>query len=248
MTAHLYRLPEAALSGRAAGDLLTLDGPEGHHAATVKRARVGQELLLSDGSGLLARAVVETLGVGELGLRVVDVSGAPGRSGPRFVLVQALAKGGRDEQAVETATEYGVDEILPWQARRCVVVWRGERGEKSRRKWESVAAAAAKQSRRPTVPPVADVVDTRALLDRVGRAALTLVLHEDAGAALAGHDLPADGDVLLVVGPEGGIDPDELAALAGAGATPVRLGPTVLRSSSAGPAALAVLSAAHRWR
>jgi 16S rRNA (uracil1498-N3)-methyltransferase len=164
------------------------------------------------------------------------------------VLVQALAKGDRDEQAIEAATELGVDEVVPWQAGRSIVVWRGERAAKAHRKWGSVVLAAAKQSRRATVPVVAPVAHRRGVTELVRQASLALVLHEDASTALATVALPPDGDVLLVVGPEGGIAPDELEAFTGAGARAVRLGDTVLRSSSAGPAALAVLSAAGRWR
>jgi 16S rRNA (uracil1498-N3)-methyltransferase len=164
------------------------------------------------------------------------------------VLVQALAKGGRDELAVETATELGVDEVVPWQAARSVVQWRGERGTKARAGWESIARAAAKQSRRARVPAIAALASSADVQARMGGAALAVVLHEDADAALAGMLLPSAGDVVLVVGPEGGITPDELELFGGAGAMVCRLGPHVLRSSTAGPAAIAVLSAAVRWR
>lgn len=177
------------------------------------------------------------------------------------MLVQALAKGGRDEQAVETATELGVDEIIPWQAERSVVVWAGERGERSRQRWLATARAAAKQSRRAVVPVIREVLTTPQLAaalsrDRAGdekadAARAALLLHEDADRPLAGVPLVADGipgELLVLVGPEGGNGPDEVAALVAAGACPVRLGPHVLRTSSAGAAALAVLSARlHRW-
>jgi 16S rRNA (uracil1498-N3)-methyltransferase len=137
---------------------------------------------------------------------------------------------------------------VPWQASRSIVQWRGERADKARRKWESTVVAAAKQSRRARVPVVADLVTTKALAARVTGAAAAYVLHEDATRSLATQVLPATGDVLVVVGPEGGITPEEVAAFEAAGALTVRLGDTVLRSSSAGPAAIAVLSAAARWR
>lgn len=247
MTAHLFRLPPGTLGELTTGSTVMLGGAEGHHAATVKRTGVGEEILVADGSGLLATARVCEVGSGELRLEIVDLrEGAV--AGPRLVLVQALAKGGRDEQAVEAATELGVDGVLAWQAERCIVRWRGERAEKSLAKWRSVAAAAAKQSRRATVPTVEGPVSSAGLADLVRASALSVVLHEDAEEPLAGLDLPADGDVLVVVGPEGGISPGELEAFSAAGARQVRLGPTVLRSSSAGPAALAVLNAVSRWR
>jgi 16S rRNA (uracil1498-N3)-methyltransferase len=163
--------------------------------------------------------------------------------------VQALAKGGRDEQALESATELGVDEVVPWSSARSVVVWRDpNRAAKGRQRWQAVAAAATKQSRRARVPDVAAPASTRQVAERLAAADLALVLHEKATTPVASVALPGGGEVVLVVGPEGGIAPDELAAFVAAGATAVRLGREVLRSSSAGPAALAVLSAAQRWR
>ncbi|MFL6151318.1 MAG: 16S rRNA (uracil(1498)-N(3))-methyltransferase [Ornithinibacter sp.] len=247
MTLPLHLLATEALAGRGAGDVVVLDGPEGRHAATVRRTRVGEHLLLTDGAGLRVEGEVVAVGVGTLDLRVVSVGSDP-EPEPRFVLVQALAKNDRDDQAVEAATECGVDEVVPWQASRSVVQWRGERGEKARRKWDAVLVAATKQSRRTRRPALAPTATTADVAARVRASAAAFVLHEDATVPLVGVTLPDAGDVLVVVGPEGGIAPDELTALEDAGAVVVRLGSTVLRSSSAGPAALAVLSARSRWR
>jgi len=247
VTLPLFLVPPDRLASAGVGSTVVLDGPEGRHAATVRRVGVGEQVLLADGSGLRVTGAVVAAASSELTVRVVDVSREP-EPQPRFVLVQALAKGDRDDQAVEAATEYGVDEVVPWQAARCIVQWRGERGEKARRKWESTVLAASKQSRRSRVPVVAQLVTTRALAQRVGVASAAYVLHEEATDSLAAQRLPDHGDVLLVVGPEGGITPEEVATLEAAGAVAVRLGDTVLRSSSAGPAALAVVSAARRWR
>jgi 16S rRNA (uracil1498-N3)-methyltransferase len=247
VTAPLFFLDHGSLADAAAGSIVVLAGAEGRHAATVRRIGAGESVLLADGSGRRATAVVQRVDRAELQLVVESVEQVPAPQ-PRFVLVQALAKGDRDEQAIEAATELGVDEVVPWQAGRSIVVWRGERAAKAHRKWGSVVLAAAKQSRRATVPVVAPVAHRRGVTELVRQASLALVLHEDASTALATVALPPDGDVLLVVGPEGGIAPDELEAFTAAGARAVRLGDTVLRSSSAGPAALAVLSAAGRWR
>ena len=247
MTLPLYLLDPQALAGRGVGDVVVLDGPEGRHAATVRRTRVGAHLLLTDGVGLRVQGEVVAVGSGTLDLRVLSVSHDPEPT-PRFVLVQALAKNDRDDQAIEAATECGVDEVVPWQASRSVVQWRGERGAKARRKWDAVLVAATKQSRRTRRPILAATAGTTDVAARVRDAASAFVLHEDATVPLAGVTLPDAGDVLVVVGPEGGITPDELAVLQDAGAVVVRLGSTVLRSSSAGPAALAVLSARLRWR
>lgn len=247
MTLPLFLVEPGRLDGVAPGSRLLLDGAEGRHAATVRRIAAGEQVLLADGRGIKVTARVVAARKVELDLVVLGVEQEP-EPQPRLVLVQALAKGDRDDQAIESATELGVDEVVPWQASRSIVQWRGERGEKSRRKWEAVISAAAKQSRRSRVPAVADLVTTAELCGRIHGADAAYVLHEDAIAPLAAQALPAHGDVLVVVGPEGGITPDELAAFEQAGAVATRLGSTVLRSSSAGPAALAVLSAAGRWR
>lgn len=247
MTLPLHLVAPAALAGRGVGDVVVLDGPEGRHAATVRRTRVGEHLLLADGEGVRVEGEVVSVGAGTLDLRVVSVASDPEPS-PRLVLVQALAKNDRDDQAIEAATECGVDEVVPWQASRSVVQWRGERGEKAWRKWDAVLVAATKQSRRTRRPMLAPAASTADLRARISCAAAAFVLHEDARMPLATVTLPASGDVVVVVGPEGGISPDELATFEAAGAVPVRLGSTVLRSSSAGPAALAVLSAMSRWR
>jgi 16S rRNA (uracil1498-N3)-methyltransferase len=230
------------------GDTGVLDGPEGRHAATVKRLRPGEELLLADGRGGLAHAVVEDVAKDALGLRVV------GRSllsppAPRVVLAQALVKGERGELAVELATEAGVDAVLPWRAARCVARWEaGPRGEKALARWRTTVREAAKQARRSWVPVVEEPMTTAALVERVTAAAAALVLHESADRGIADVALPADGDLLLVVGPEGGITGDELDALVAAGAQAVRLGPEVLRASTAAAVALGALGVlTGRW-
>jgi 16S rRNA (uracil1498-N3)-methyltransferase len=229
------------------GDACTLDGPEGHHAATVARLRVGEELLLGDGRGGTATAVVTAVGRGTLALSI-RTRGYAGAPDPRLVVVQGIAKGERGELAVQAMTEVGVDEIAPWAAARSVVRWQGERGERSRQRWAATAREAAKQSRRPWLPSVADTASTAGVTGRLGAAAAAYVLHEEATARLSTVPLPSSGEIVLVVGPEGGIAPVELAAFEAAGAVPVRLGDAVLRTSTAGAAALAVLSTRlARW-
>lgn len=247
MTAPLFLVAAGALDGVAEGALVRVDGAEGRHAVTVRRIAPGERVDVADGEGLLVRGQVADAGRDGLDVRVTAVESLPSPS-PRFVLVQALAKGGRDELAVETCTELGVDEVVPWAAERSVVQWRGERGDKARKGWADTARAAAKQARRGRVPAVADPVDLRGLAERAAGSTCALVLHEAATNPLTTVALPETGDVLLVVGPEGGISDRELDVLAAAGAHPVRLGSTVLRSSTAGAAALSVLSARlGRW-
>ncbi|HYN28831.1 MAG TPA: 16S rRNA (uracil(1498)-N(3))-methyltransferase [Dermatophilaceae bacterium] len=247
MTLPLYLVPGEHLAHLGPGDVLTVAGPEGHHAATVRRTRVGERLRLADGSGRVVLGEVRRVAAGSLDVRVEEVAEEPAPS-PRLVLVQALAKGDRDLLAVEAATELGVDEVVPWQAARSVVQWRGERGERAWRKWDAAVVAATQQSRRTRRPLLAPVVTTAELARRVAGGGTAYLLHEEAGQRLATRALPPAGDVLLVVGPEGGVGEEEAATLTAAGAVPVRLGDTVLRSSTAGPAALAVLSALSRWR
>ncbi|RIV35644.1 16S rRNA (uracil(1498)-N(3))-methyltransferase [Micromonospora radicis] len=222
---------------------MVLDGPEGHHAATVQRLRVGEELLLADGRGGTASAVVTAVGRGALDVEVTG-RGYVDAANPRLVVVQGIAKGDRGELAVQAMTEVGVDEIVPWAAGRSVVQWRGERGVRARAKWVATAREAAKQARRAWLPVVAGAPDesTRSVARRISGAAAGFVLHEEATDRLTTAELPDHGEIVLVVGPEGGVAPAELSAFQEAGARPVRLGASVLRTSTAGVAALAVLA------
>jgi 16S rRNA (uracil1498-N3)-methyltransferase len=225
----------------------TLDGPEGRHAATVRRLRPGERLELGDGRGGAAPAVVTAVRAGALAVEVATpvYERAPD---PRLVVVQALAKGDRGELAVQAMTEAGVDVVVPWSASRSVVQWRGERGERARERWVATAREASKQCGRAWLPEIGPVRDTAAVAERLRSAAAALVLDTAGAVPLSTVDLPAAGEIVVVVGPEGGIAPDELAAFTAAGAVPVRLGPTVLRTSTAGVAALAVLATRlARW-
>ena len=225
---------------------VVLDGAEGRHAATVTRLQVGEAVVLTDGAGRRGEGVVRTTGRDRLEVDVRTVADVPGRQ-PRFVVVQALPKGDRGEVAVETLTEVGADVVVPWAAARCVTRWRDARGEKALARWRTTAAAAAKQARRSRFPEVTALAGTADVVARLGVAAAGVLLHEEADLPLAGLSLPTAGDVVVVVGPEGGISPDELAEFQGTGATAYRLGDTVLRTSTAGTAALAVLSARGPW-
>jgi 16S rRNA (uracil1498-N3)-methyltransferase len=242
MTPALFLVPDLGC-----GDRLTLAGPEAHHAATVKRLAVGELVLLSDGRGGLAEARAVQVGRAEVLFEVLGRRLLPAPD-PRFVVVQALPKGERADLAVEVLTELGVDEIVPWSASRSIAQWKADRAAKGLARWTRTALEASKQARRPWIPVVADLAGTAEVCARAAAADLALVLHEDGDGPLAGRPLPASGEVLVIVGPEGGVSGDELAAFAAAGARPVRLGPEVLRTSTAGAAALAVLSAqAGRW-
>lgn len=244
MTAPLFLVEPGALD--AAGPV-HLDGPEGRHAAKVRRLGAGERVDLADGTGVLAECVVASATGESLTVDVVRRVVLPLPS-PRFTVVQALPKGERGELAVEVMTEVGVDAVVPWAASRCVTQWVGVRGERSAARWTAHAREAAKQARRPRVPVVAPLASTRDVCVLLAGAALGLVLHESGSEPLAGVVVPAAGEVVLVVGPEGGLDDRELAVFAAAGGRVVRLGPEILRTSTAGVVALAALSArTSRW-
>ncbi|MFB7594817.1 16S rRNA (uracil(1498)-N(3))-methyltransferase [Streptomyces sp. NPDC056160] len=225
-----------------------LDGPEGRHAVSVKRLQPGERVVLTDGAGRWAEGEVTAAeGKDRLVVRLDEVTEEPPRS-PRITVVQALPKGDRGELAVETMTEVGVDAIVPWAASRCITQWKGERGLKALGKWRATAREAGKQSRRVRFPEVGDAATTKQVAALLAAADFAAVLHESGEERLATAQLPDRGEIVLVVGPEGGVCPEELALFAEAGAKPYVLGPTVLRTSTAGTAAAALLlGRTGRW-
>ena len=244
MSAPVFLADPGALRDVVAGGTYLLDGTEGRHAGGVQRRGPGERVDVEDGDGVRLVGVVEAVSADGVLVRVREVVLEPAPA-VLLVLVQALAKGDRDELAIEAATEVGADAVVPWQAERSIVVWRGDRAAKSRSRWLGTVRAAAKQSRRARIPAVEGALDGRGLVERVrsvvAAGGAVLVLHEDAAEPIAVTALPAAGECLVVVGPEGGIGDAELARLTDAGARAVRLGPHVLRTSTAGPVALAVL-------
>ncbi|WP_326730362.1 16S rRNA (uracil(1498)-N(3))-methyltransferase [Streptomyces phaeochromogenes] len=234
------------------GPEFVLDGPEGRHAVSVKRLRAGEDVVLTDGQGRWVDGVVKAAeGKDRLVVTgIAEVREEP-EPVPRITVVQALPKGDRGELAVETMTETGVDEIVPWAASRCITQWKGERGLKALGKWRATAREAGKQSRRVRFPLVADAMTTKQVAAFLAEADLGVVLHEDRGYGsqpLASVELPSSGRIVLVVGPEGGVSPAELEAFAAAGAKACRLGRSVLRTSTAGTAATALLlTRTGRW-
>ncbi|WP_105566575.1 16S rRNA (uracil(1498)-N(3))-methyltransferase [Microbacterium halophytorum] len=225
------------------GGTVELTGAEAHHAAAVRRVRAGERVTVTDGRGAWATGEVEASDAASVVIRVASREDRRAAE-PRLVLVQALAKGDRDEMAVQAATELGVDEVVPWQAARSVSRWEGKKLVKGRERWAAIVREAAKQAHRAWVPEVAEPVTTTQLAARAAAGGM-LLLDPWASTSLTAAELPSSGEVTLVVGPEGGIADEEIARLEAAGARAVRLGETVLRTSTAGPAALAVLNA--RW-
>jgi 16S rRNA (uracil1498-N3)-methyltransferase len=252
VTAPVFVVDRLAEPGSSPGPRIVVEGPEGRHAVSVKRLRAGEAVVLTDGQGRWTEGVVtaaegkDRLVVGEL---TPVAEEAPAR--PRITVVQALPKGDRGELAVETMTETGVDAVVPWQASRCITQWRGDRGLKALGKWRTTAREAGKQSRRVHFPEIADAATSKQVAALLADADFAAVLHEDRdhpGEPLATAELPADGEIVLVVGPEGGVSPEELALFEEAGARVCRLGRSVLRTSTAGTAAVALLlGRTGRW-
>ena len=253
MSNPVFFTPAGTLDQQAPGTTFVLTGAEARHAVTVKRLAVGEAVDLADGAGTRITGTVTDVAPQELTVECVEAS-TEARPEIRLVLVQALAKGDRDELAAETATELGIDAVVPWQAERSIVRWKPERAAKAHAKWQSVVTAAAKQARRAWIPEVRDAVDGGGLQAAVAAADLAIILHEDAVRPLrqvleAWHAVgQGEGDggkpreVLLIVGPEGGISPREVTRLCDAGAVTALLGHHVLRSSTAGPAATVLAS------
>lgn len=232
-----------SLSGVAVGGSVTVEGGEAHHAVAVRRLAVGESVVLTDGAGRSVVGAVASAGKRVFTVSVRQVSEVPAPS-PIVTVVQAIPKGERGELAVEVLTEVGVSRIVPWAASRSVAVWRGERADKSLARWRSTAREAAKQSRRVWFPEVTPMMSTESVCELLGPG--SVVLHEDASVPLS--SLEPRGEVVVVVGPEGGVAPEEIAAFEAAGAVPVRLGSEVLRTSTAGLAAVsALLSRTPRW-
>jgi 16S rRNA (uracil1498-N3)-methyltransferase len=245
MSLPVHLVPD--LSGVGVGAEVTVEGDEAHHAVAVRRLRAGEQVVLTDGAGTSVRGAVASTGKRVFTVVAEEVA-RHDRPAPEVVVVQAIPKGDRGELAVEVLTEVGVARIVPWAASRSVAVWKGERAAKSLGRWRSTAREASKQARRAWFPEVAEMASTAEVAALVAEADLAVVLHEEASAPLAALDVPAAGTVVVVVGPEGGLSDDEVAAFVAAGAVSVRLGSEVLRTSTAGlAAAAALLSRTRRW-
>ncbi|MDQ1058919.1 16S rRNA (uracil1498-N3)-methyltransferase [Arthrobacter globiformis] len=256
MSNPVFFTPAGALDSTVPGSVFVLDGAEARHAVTVKRLAVGERVDIADGAGKRITGTVTDAAPAELTVECTSISVEP-RPDVRLVLVQALAKGDRDELAIETATELGIDAVVPWQSERSIVRWKGDRAAKAHGKWQSTVTAAAKQARRAWIPEVRPAVDTHALAKEVAEAGLAVILHEDAVTPLRRvlgkwseerQEASNPSEIFLIVGPEGGISPREVTRLCSAGAVTALLGPHVLRSSTAGPAGVVVASdVLGRW-
>lgn len=235
----------ADLDSPVVGGSVAVTGDEGRHAAIVRRIRKGEVVLVSDGIGNAVRGPVTQADVNGLIVEVTEILEQPARP-VRFTVVQALAKGDRAERALEMLTELGVDEIVPWPASRSIVKWAPDRVERALARWRSIVRESTKQSRQFRVPRVSPPLTTAELALRIAEPSLTLVLHEGASDRISADALPAEGEVMVIVGPEGGLTEDELATFAEAGGRPTLIADAVLRTSTAGVVALAQLQVLTR--
>lgn len=227
-----------------AGSLVTLEGGDAHHAATVLRLKPGAAVTVLDGRGRILACVVEEAEKKHVVLRVTGETQAPPAPVP-VTLYQALPKGDKLELVIQKATELGVARIVPVPAARSIVKVEPAKVAAKLARWQAIAKEAAEQSERPTVPEVGAPEALAALALPPGALAFVMAERED-GLTLP-RALPAapPAALALFVGPEGGWAPEELAVLAGKGVVPVSLGPRILRTETAGLAALAMVMAKY---
>ena len=229
-------------SDTKAGSKIKIAGAEAKHAMSVRRLQVGEAISVSDGQGNKARGKVSQLSKDFLELDVESVESIE-RPKPQLILVQALAKGDRDEMAVQACTELGIQSVIPWQSERSVSIWKPEKQDKHRLRWQTIATEAAKQSLRPFIPEVEQVLATGELTERLKQFDLTLVLDPTSSTPLTSVSLLGHQSIAIVVGPEGGISPEELGQFRSAGLSLVGLGSGILRTSTAGVAVVSYLQA-----
>lgn len=220
------------------GSAVVLDGPEGRHAATVRRIRSGERVVIADGTGRGIGGSVISADKASITVRVETTMITP-EPAIRITVAQALAKGDRSDIALEMITELGAISIIPWQSARSIVRWTPDRADKSRAKWQATVREATKQSRRLRMPSVDRVVSTKQLAAKINDHDLTLVLHEGAERRLPEITIPDAAKIMIIVGPEGGIAPEELDLLTAAGGRPVLISDGVLRTSTAAAVAMA---------
>lgn len=227
-------------------ELIEVGGDEAHHAIKVLRMNLGEEVLISNGAGKWVRAKVEDIAKKSFVARVLE-HGFQEIRNPKLVVVQALPKSDRVKEAIEILVESGADAIIPWQSERSISKWQKD----SLAKWQEVAAAATKQSRRFRTPEMIDQMSLFQLLEIKSEKSAMLVMHESAEVRISkvvSTEFAELKEIIIVIGPEGGLSANELTLLQGAGAHIVGLGPEVLRSAHAGGAALSAVSALiGRW-
>lgn len=229
-------------TGTTVGSKLKIAGAEAKHAISVRRLQVGEAIAVSDGQGRRVRGKVSQVTKEYLELEVLSVDEIA-RPTPQIILVQALAKGDRDEMAVQACTELGIQTVIPWQSERSVSIWKPEKQAKHRQRWQAIATEAAKQSLRAFIPNVEQVLGTAELAQKLKEYELTLVLDPTSKVSITAIDLTPHRAIAVVVGPEGGISAQELETFSAAGLSVVSMGSGILRTSTAGVAVVSYLQA-----
>ncbi len=217
---------------------LEVEGDEAHHAIKVMRLGIGEEIVLTDGTGSWAQGRVEEIHKKSFSVAVTK-RGFQEERIPELIVIQALTKSDRMRETIEMLTVAGVHRIIPWSSERSIAQAKDDSVEK----WNLVAIAASKQSRRVRFPIIEQPMTTNQIRERFGDS--LLVLHEGASHQLSDVKFLENEPIVLLVGPEGGISESEMAKLGGIS---IRLGEEVLRSAHAGFAALAAIQTLiHRW-
>jgi 16S rRNA (uracil1498-N3)-methyltransferase len=223
-------------------DRLTIEGEDARHLAVVRRACPGDLVRISDGRGTIVEARLTSVAPGAVGAEVLARTLTPAPR-PSVVVHQGLAKGDKVDGVIRHLVEMGVDGIVVFEAGRSVARWDPARQAAAARRWATIAREAAKQSHRAWLPALSGPL-------AVGGAAaegrgLGLVAHPAARSrlrdVLAEQGPAVPESVWVVVGPEGGLSGEEVAAFAAAGAVPVSLGPQILRTETASVVAAALV-------
>lgn len=228
----------------SAGTTQELGGDEGHHAVAVMRLGIGEQIKIADGAGNWVSGTITEVNKKSLKIDVAQ-RGSAQAGKPELIVVQAVTKSDRTKEMLELLTVGGADQIIPWQAERCISKWKSD----SAQKWQSAIKDAAKQSRRVKLPVLGDEVTTNQLIKLFQPADKVVILHESADTGISQLNLSNEfARVILIIGPEGGVSDNEISQLESAGAVTARMGELVLRSAHAGFAALsAVQSSIGRW-
>jgi len=228
----------------SAGTTQELGGDEGHHAVAVMRLGIGEQIKIADGAGNWVSGTITEVNKKSLKIDVAQ-RGSAQAGKPELIVVQAVTKSDRTKEMLELLTVGGADQIIPWQAERCISKWQKD----SAQKWQSAIKEAAKQSRRVKLPVLGDEVTTNQLIKLFQQSDKIVILHESADTGISQLNLSNEfARIILIIGPEGGISDAEISQLEAAGAVTARMGELVLRSAHAGFAALsAVQSSIGRW-
>ncbi|MCL1907082.1 MAG: 16S rRNA (uracil(1498)-N(3))-methyltransferase [Propionibacteriaceae bacterium] len=217
------------------GSTVVVDGAEAHHMS-VRRIRLGEVVTLTNGEGRGVTGVVNELGKDHAEVVVADILIDTHRT-PRVTIVQALPKKDRTDQAIDLMTEVGVEGIIPWQASRSIVKWEGDKAETNRARWQKIARESSKQARRLSFPTIGPLMQTAEVVDLITASSCTLIMHEKALTPIAFTTPHPPGQCLIIIGPEGGLTHEEVEAFELAGGVTCSMGPTVLRTSTAGAVA-----------